>query len=244
VSAIVLVDVCSGNLRSVARALTAVGATVIQTRDPDVVRKADKIVVPGQGAFGAFVRGLAATGLGEALTEKLRAGTPYLGICLGMQVLFETSDEDGRVQAGAVNAPLPGLGLIAGRVVRLHAAPARVTRGEGESSGFATGEGTGKFPGNVVKIPHMGWNQVHRPTDIVRPPDAVLQGIADGAHVYFVHSYAVQPRDRKVIALTTDYGGEFCSAVRQDNLFACQFHPEKSQAIGLAILRNFVEDLS
>lgn len=216
---VVLVDVCSGNLRSVARALTAAGATVTQTRDPDIVRKADKIVVPGQGAFGAFVRGLAATGLGDVLTERLRAGTPYLGICLGMQVLFESSDEDGRAQAGVVNAPLPGLGLIAGRVARL-------------------------APGPRFKIPHMGWNQVHRPTDIVRPPDAALLGIPDGAHVYFVHSYAVQPRDRKVIALTTDYGGEFCSAVRQANLFACQFHPEKSQAVGLAILRNFVEDRS
>ncbi len=203
---VVLVDVCSGNLRSVARALMASGATVVQTRDPDVVRKADKIVVPGQGAFGPFMRGLAETGLGEVLTERLRAGTSYLGICLGMQVLFEQSQEQG---------PLPGLGLIAGQVERLRGGPG-------------------------LKIPHMGWNQVQRPAD--RTTDPMLHGIADDAFVYFVHSYAVRPSDPNVIALTTDYGGEFCSAVRQDNLFACQFHPEKSQAVGLAILRNFVED--
>ncbi len=203
---VVLVDVCSGNLRSVARALMASGATVVQTRDPDIVRKADKIVVPGQGAFGPFMRGLAETGLGEVLTERLRAGTSYLGICLGMQVLFEQSQEQG---------PLPGLGLIAGQVERLRGGPG-------------------------LKIPHMGWNQVQRPAD--RTTDPMLHGIADGAFVYFVHSYAVRPSDPNVIALTTDYGGDFCSAVRQDNLFACQFHPEKSQAVGLAILRNFVED--
>ncbi len=209
---VVLVDVCSGNLRSVARALTAAGAAVVQTRDPEVVRKADKIVVPGQGAFGTFMQSLAQTGLGEVLTERLRAGTSYLGICLGMQVLFEQSQEQG---------PLPGLGLIAGQVERLVGGPG-------------------------LKIPHMGWNQVHRPTDgVAQAPafvDPILRGIADGAFVYFVHSYAVRPSNRTVIALTTEYGGEFCSAVRQDNLFACQFHPEKSQAVGLALLRNFVED--
>ena len=207
---VVLVDVCSGNLRSVARALTAAGATVVQTRDPDVVRKADKIVVPGQGAFGTFMRSLSETGLGEVLTERLRAGTSYLGICLGMQVLFEHSQEQG---------PLPGLGLIAGQVERLVGGPG-------------------------LKIPHMGWNQVHRPSDRAAPAfsDPMLRDIADGAFVYFVHSYAVRPSNRNVIALTTEYGGDFCSAVRQDNLFACQFHPEKSQAVGLALLRNFVED--
>ncbi|MBP9084496.1 MAG: imidazole glycerol phosphate synthase subunit HisH [Kofleriaceae bacterium] len=215
---VVLVDVCSGNLRSVARALMAAGAAVVQTRDPDVVRRADKIVVPGQGAFGPFMRGLAETGLGEVLTERLRAGTSYLGICLGMQVLFEQSQEQ-----GPAPAPLPGLGLVAGQVERLRGGPG-------------------------LKIPHMGWNQVQRPAaNVTAPrarPEPMLRGIADGAFVYFVHSYAVRPSDAKVIALTTDYGGEFCSAVRQDNLFACQFHPEKSQTVGLAMLRNFVEDKS
>ena len=210
---VVLVDVCSGNLRSVARALTAAGAAVVQTRDPDVVRKADKIVVPGQGAFGPFMRGLAEDGLGDALTERLRAGASYLGICLGMQVLFEQSQEQ-----GLASTPLPGLGLIAGQVERLHGGPG-------------------------LKIPHMGWNQVQRPVNHATPyPEPMLRGIADGAFVYFVHSYAVRPTAANVIALTTEYGSEFCSAVRQDNLFACQFHPEKSQAVGLAMLRNFVED--
>jgi imidazole glycerol-phosphate synthase subunit HisH len=210
---ICLVDVCSGNLRSVERAIATTGATVIRTSDPAVVRKADKIVVPGQGAFAPFMMGLQQTGIGEALRETLGRGTPYLGICLGMQVLFDESDE---VDSGAV--PVNGLGMIRGRVERLSASASSDTI--------------------ALKIPHMGWNQVRR-AESTR--SAIAQAISDDEHFYFVHSYVVKPTDPADIALTSEYGQRFCAAVAKDNLFACQFHPEKSQQAGLSLLRHFVE---
>ena len=196
---IAIVDVCSGNLRSVERALAHVGGEVVVTRDPDVVTRADKIVVPGQGAFGVFMRGLAERGLGEALRQKIASGAPYLGICLGMQVLFEHSEE----------GDVAGLGIFAGDVVRFR--PTDPT----------------------LKVPHMGWNQV-----ALRHPTA---GLADGAYVYFVHSYYCAPRDPAALAVEATHGVTFCAAVQRDNVFACQFHPEKSQAVGLGLLRTFVE---
>ena len=198
---IAVVDVCSGNLRSVEKALAAAGAEVTVTRDPDVVRKADKVVVPGQGAFGAFTRGLAERALEAPLREVIARGTPYLGICLGLQVLFDESEEQG---------PQRGLGIVPGRVVR-----------------FADSPG--------LKVPHMGWNQVRR-----ERPDPVADVIADGDHVYFVHSYRVVPEDPLVTVLTTHHGGRFCAGIRKDNVFAVQFHPEKSQRTGLALLEAFV----
>jgi glutamine amidotransferase len=206
---IVVADVCSGNLRSVERALAHVGADVVVSRDPDVVRRADKVVVPGQGAFGVFMQALATTHLGEALREVLAAGTPYLGICLGLQVLFDASDEQG---------PCAGLGVLPGRVVR-----------------FVP-------PSPAIKIPHMGWNQIH-PTQPDRP-DPMLAGIAPGADVYFVHSFHAVPADPRDVVLESDHGGRFCAAVRRGPVFACQFHPEKSQAVGLRLLRTFVEEVS
>jgi glutamine amidotransferase len=200
---IAVVDVCSGNLRSVERALAQVGGDVVVTRDPDVVRRADRIVVPGQGAFGVFMRGLGERGLGEALREAIAGGRPYLGICLGLQVLFDESEEQG---------PCAGLGVIAGRVVRLRPADPR------------------------LKVPHIGWNQL-----AFRRRDPLLAGIADGAHVYFVHSYHVVPADPSLVTLEAEHGVRLTAAVRQANVFACQFHPEKSQEVGLQILRNFVE---
>jgi glutamine amidotransferase len=200
---IAVVDVCSGNLRSVERALAQVGGDVVVTRDPDVVRRADRIVVPGQGAFGVFMRGLGERGLGEALREAIAGGRPYLGICLGLQVLFDESEEQG---------PCAGLGVIAGRVVRLRPADPR------------------------LKVPHIGWNQL-----AFRRRDPLLAGIADGAHVYFVHSYHVVPADPSLVTLEAEHGVWLTAAVRQANVFACQFHPEKSQEVGLQILRNFVE---
>jgi glutamine amidotransferase len=194
---IAIVDVCSGNLRSVERALAHVGADVAITRDPDTVRRADKIVVPGQGAFGVFMRGLADRGLGEALREAIASRKPYLGICLGLQVLFEHSEE----------GDCTGLGVLEGRVTRLRPTDSR------------------------LKIPHMGWNRVHG-----RAP-----GIDDGDHLYFVHSYRVEPSDRSVVALEAEHGERFCAAIQKEHLFACQFHPEKSQAVGLRLLRTFVE---
>jgi glutamine amidotransferase len=200
---IAVVDVCSGNLRSVERSLARVGADVVVTRDAAVVRRADKVVVPGQGAFGVFMRGLADRGLGDALREAIASGRPYLGICLGMQILFDESEEQG---------PCAGLGLLAGRVERLRPADAR------------------------LKVPHIGWNQV-----AIRRADPLLAGVDDGAYLYFVHSYHAVPVDRAVVAADAEHGGRLTAAVRKDNIFACQFHPEKSQAVGLQILRNFVE---
>jgi glutamine amidotransferase len=195
---IAVLDVCSGNLRSVERALQHVGADVVVTRDPETVRKADKLVVPGQGAFGPFMRGLVERGLGDVLRERIAAGTPYLGICLGLQVLFEHSEE----------GDCAGLGVLRGHVER-----------------FVFGD-------CALKIPYMGWNRV-----AAKQP---VPGIDDGAFVYFVHSYVVVPSDPSVIALETTHGVPFCAAIRKDNLFACQFHPEKSQAVGLRLLENFV----
>jgi imidazole glycerol-phosphate synthase subunit HisH len=192
---IAVVDACSGNLRSVERALAQVGGQVVVTRDPEVIRRADKVVVPGQGAFGEFAKGIAERGLGEALREALASGRPFLGICLGLQVLFEDSEEGG-----------VGLGALEGHVVK-----------------FRDG-----------KVPHIGWNQVWRERE-----DPLMKGIDDGAYFYFVHSYYPVPRDG-VVALSCDYNGKFCAAIRHENLFAVQFHPEKSQALGLKLLENFV----
>lgn len=195
---IALVDACSGNLRSVERALAKVGGEVVRTQDPDVVRRADQIVVPGQGAFAMFMRGLAdGRGLGEALREAIAAGKPYLGICLGLQVLFDEGEEYGTHA---------GLGILRGKVTRLDA----------------------------PKVPHMGWNQVRG------PGDRLMRGTGEAPYVYFVHSYRAVPADPAITVLEADHGGPFCAAVRKDNVFACQFHPEKSQAVGLAILANFV----
>jgi glutamine amidotransferase len=196
---IAIVDVCSGNLRSVERALEHVGGEVVVTRDPDVVRRADKIVVPGQGAFGVFMRGLAERGLGEVLREAIAAGKPYLGICLGLQVLFEHSEE----------GDVAGLGVLRGNVIR-----------------FRPSDPT-------LKIPHMGWNAVTKK----RP----VAGLSDGDYVYFVHSYYVAPADPAIVALEATHGIAFCAAIQSANLFACQFHPEKSQGVGLGLLRTFVE---
>lgn len=204
---IAIVDVCSGNLRSVERAIATAGGDVAVTRDADVVRRADKIVVPGQGAFGVFMRGLAERGLGDAVREAIASGRPYLGICLGMQVLFDASEEQG---------PCPGLGVVPGRVVRLRPADPR------------------------VKVPHIGWNRIARCRPDPRP-DPLLAGIADGAHVYFDHSYHAVPADPALVVLGAEHGLPLTAAIRSGNLFACQFHPEKSQAVGLRLLRNFVE---
>ncbi|TMQ28641.1 MAG: imidazole glycerol phosphate synthase subunit HisH [Deltaproteobacteria bacterium] len=200
---IAIVDGCSGNLRSVERALARAGGDVTVTRDADVVRRADKIVVPGQGAFGVFMRGLAERGLGDAVREAIASGRPYLGICLGMQVLFDSSEEQG---------PCAGLGVVAGRVVRI--VP----------------------PAPSIKVPHIGWNRI-----VPNRPDPMLAGIADDTHVYFDHSYHAVPDDRSLVVLDTEHGIPLTAAIRRDNLFACQFHPEKSQSVGLQMLRNFVE---
>ncbi len=201
--AVTIVDVCSGNLRSVERALERAGATVTITRDPDAVRRADRIVVPGQGAFGVFMQGLADRGLGDALREAIGSGRPYLGICLGLQILFEESDE----------APGErGLGVLRGRVERLRGGP-------------------------DLKIPHIGWNQL----ELTNGGHAHLAAAGGaGTWFYFVHSFHAVATDPAVVA-TSSYGeNRICAAVCRDNVFATQFHPEKSQRAGLALLRSFL----
>jgi glutamine amidotransferase len=199
---IAIIDYGMGNLRSVQKGFERVGATATVTRDAQEIGRADGVVLPGVGAFGACMDNLREYGLVDVVRRAVEGGTPFLGICLGMQLLFEESEEFGPVQ---------GLGLLPGRVVRF---------AQRDDPDF--------------RIPHMGWNQIRARQDV-----PVLRGIDDGSAVYFVHSYYVEPKDPAVIATTTDYGGEFVSAVARDNVFACQFHPEKSQRVGLTMLRNF-----
>lgn len=201
---IAVIDAGTGNLRSVEKALAKVGGDPIITSDPDVVRRAARVVVPGQGAFGEFVARLAERGLEEALREVIADGRPYLGLCLGLQVLYETSEEHG---------PVRGLGLLPGKVVRFRPTD------------------------RSLKVPHMGWNQISEHGRA----EPLLAGIPSGAYFYFIHSYYVQPADPSTVALSCTYGHEFAAAVRSGNLFACQFHPEKSGAVGLQLLANFVE---
>jgi imidazole glycerol-phosphate synthase subunit HisH len=201
-AAVVVADLGSGNLRSVEKAFAAAGASVTVTADADRVARADKLVVPGQGAFGACAAGLDRGGgaLRQAVREAIAAGRPFFGICIGMQLLFEGSEE---------NPEAPGFGIFPGRVRR-----------------FVDRAG--------LKIPHMGWNQTR--VGPAGPPARC----PDGAYYYFVHSYYADPARADDVALTSDHGVSFCAAVARDNVFACQFHPEKSQGAGLTLLRNWV----
>ena len=201
---IAVVDYGMGNLRSVAKGLERVGSQAQITDDPATVRRATGIVLPGQGAFGTAMRRLEAAGLVDVIRERIDAGTPFLGVCLGLQVLFESSEE----------APgVDGFGILRGTVVRFDGAAQ---------------------PG--MKIPHMGWNQLE-----VTSTASLLRDVKDGDYVYFVHSYYAVPQDAQDIAARTDYGVRFASAVHRRNVFATQFRPEKSQAIGLGILSAFGE---
>jgi glutamine amidotransferase len=199
---IAIIDYEMGNLRSVQKAFERVGHAATITSDPAVLADADKIVLPGVGAFRDAIAALRDRKLVEPIRAAINGGKPFLGICLGLQLLFDESFEDGRYE---------GLGVVPGEVVRF------------------------KVPAEF-KVPHMGWNQVR-----FRQQPAIMNGIDDGAHFYFVHSYYVVPRDRGVIATETEYSSPFCSSIWRDNLFAVQFHPEKSQAAGLRLLRNFAE---
>ncbi len=202
---ITVIDYGGSNLRSALKALEFVGGDVRVTEDPEVVLRAEKLVLPGVGAFGAGMAAIRARALEDATCEAAGSGTPLLGICIGMQFLFEVSEEMGEHR---------GLGLLPGRVVRF---PHR-----------ATSEQT-------LKVPHMGWNEIVHDG---RHP--LLAGVPSGAHGYFVHSYYCQPDNDDAIVATTDYGLPFTSIVAHDNVMGIQFHPEKSQSVGLRILRNFV----
>ena len=199
-----IIDYEIGNLRSVQRAIERVDGDAKLIRTPEELARAEKIILPGVAAFGDAMAELRNLDLVDPLVRAIEGGTPYLGFCLGLQLLFERSHEDGEHQ---------GLGIFAGDVVRF--------------------DFSALSPQPVV--PHMGWNQI----DWDRPVP-MLEGIETGTHVYFAHSYCVVPSDTSIVATTTDYGGRFVSAVWRDNVFATQFHPEKSQRIGLNILENFV----
>jgi glutamine amidotransferase len=197
---IVIVDYGMGNLRSVQKGFERVGCDAVISGDPELVARAEKVVLPGVGAFQDAITELQRCQLVEPLISSIRSGKPFLGICLGLQLLFDTSYEDGEHQ---------GLGVLPGKVVRFD------------------------LP-RPYKVPHMGWNQAN-----IRRPAPILQGIDQGAYFYFVHSYYVVPDDPEVVAVETDYGGPFCAMVWRDNLYATQFHPEKSQQVGMKLLENF-----
>lgn len=199
-----LIDYGLSNLRSVQKAFEHVGAAVQLTSDPQEVARADKLILPGVGAFAAGMEGLRRRGLIEALRAAASAGVPILGICLGMELLFDESEEMGRHA---------GLGLISGRVLR--------------------------FPPGL-RAPHVGWNQLQPGLEGRAAPHPLLAGVAPGAYAYFVHSYFCRPDDPSATLAVTDYGGAFASIVARDHVIGMQFHPEKSQAVGLTLLRNFV----
>jgi glutamine amidotransferase len=205
---IVVVDYGMGNLRSVWQALAHVAGRreVVVSGDPAAVAAAGRVVFPGQGAMPDCMRELDARGLRPAVQEAAK-NKPFLGICIGLQMLFEHSEE----------GDMPGLGLFRGRVRRFSAA--RMTTPEGVR----------------LKVPHMGWNEVAQ-----EQPHALWKDIGDGARFYFVHSYYVDPEDRACVAATTRHGIPFTSAIARDNIFAMQFHPEKSAQAGLALLSNFI----
>ncbi|MCY4530215.1 MAG: imidazole glycerol phosphate synthase subunit HisH [Chloroflexi bacterium] len=196
---IAIVDYQAGNLRSVQKALERFGANAVVTSDPKTLERAHGIVFPGQGASDPSMCALRDRALIDPIRDYIKSDRPFMGVCLGLQLLLEVSDEGVE----------PGLGVIPGRVKHL--------------------------PGGL-KVPHMGWNDVQ-----FRTGHPVLNGVPDGTHFYFVHSYFADPADESIVAGTTRYGVEFCSVAAKDNWIAFQFHPEKSGAIGLKLYQNFVE---
>ena len=213
---IALIDYGAGNVRSVQKALEAIGAKVRLVREPDALLTAEKIVLPGVGAFGDCMAGLHRAGLVDALHQAVERGKPLLGICVGMQVLFEEGEEMGRHT---------GLSLLPGRVIRFFFPLSPQNWG-------GPGGGGERFP---LKIPHTGWNQVE-PVGV----NPLLHDLPTGAWAYFNHAYYCQARPEHTLAVT-DYGGPFPSVVGRGQVYGVQFHPEKSQEVGLHILQNFVE---
>jgi glutamine amidotransferase len=202
-----IIDYGMGNIRSVQRALERAGGDTRLVAGPDQLEGIDKIVLPGVAAFEDAIIQLKSQDLFKAIVESVKQGTPYLGFCLGLQLLFDVSYENGEHQ---------GMGLLPGKVVRLDLAD---------------------YPSDPpLRVPHMGWNGIE-----FDRPCPMLEGIDSGQYVYFAHSFHVVPDDEKIIATSTEYGYNFTSAVWKDNIFATQFHPEKSQSVGLKLLQNFVK---
>ena len=199
---IAIIDYDAGNMKSVEKAFQYLNKDAVITRDRKMIMEADRVVLPGVGAFGDAMARLHSYGLVETIQDVVKAGKPFLGICLGLQLLFESSDETPGVQ---------GLGLLPGEIVRIPAS-----------------EG--------LKIPHMGWNSIE-----IKESSRLFEGIHNQSYMYFVHSYYLKAKNPEDVAATTWYSTQIHAAIEHDNIFACQFHPEKSSELGLKILRNFAE---
>lgn len=196
-----IIDYDAGNLKSVEKALQALGEDTVITRDREEILAADRVILPGVGAFGDAMEKLHQYGLVEIIRQVVQKGTPFLGICLGLQLLFEESEESQGV---------PGLGILKGKIRRIPNTPG-------------------------LKIPHMGWNSL-----TLRPETRLFSGLGEEPYVYFVHSYYLEAADPEIVAASADYGVVIHAAVETGNVFACQFHPEKSSDTGLQILKNFI----
>ena len=199
---IAIIDYDAGNLKSVEKALTALGEMPVVSRDKEVLLSADKVILPGVGAFGDAMEKLHQYGLVDVIHQVVSKGTPFLGICLGLQLFFDSSEECEGVK---------GLSLLPGRIVR-----------------FPDMQG--------LKVPHMGWNRLE-----IKPGARIFKGIDSGAYLYFVHSYYLEADREDHVAASAEYGVRFGASVERGNLFACQFHPEKSSDTGLKIIKNFIE---
>ena len=199
---IAIIDYDAGNIKSVEKAISALGAEAVLTRDPQQILTAEKVILPGVGSFGDAMEKLHGYGLVDVIKKVVEQKKPFLGICLGLQLLFERSDESEGVE---------GLGILKGEIVRIPDAP-------------------------EIKIPHIGWNSLKFPRE-----GRLFQGLEEDSYVYFVHSYYLKAADESIVTATTDYSTRIHASVEKDNVFACQFHPEKSSDVGLTILKNFLE---
>lgn len=199
---IAIIDYDAGNIKSVEKALQKLGQDVVITRDAKTILHADKVILPGVGAFGDAMANLKKYGLDQVIYQVVEQNIPFLGICLGLQLLFEKSDESKGVA---------GLGILEGEICKIP-----------DQKG--------------LKIPHMGWNSLH-----LQNGGRLFHNIEENAYVYFVHSYYLKAKDEEIVKATTDYSTHIHASVEKDNVFACQFHPEKSSDVGLQILKNFVE---
>lgn len=199
---VAVIDYDAGNIRSVEKAVEALGKQAVVTRRPEEILTADHVILPGVGAFGDAMEKLRKYELAGVIRETAARGTPFLGICLGLQLLFDSSEESEGVE---------GLGILPGRIVRIP-------------------------EGKDLKIPHIGWNSISYPHQ-----GRLFAGIPEQSYVYFVHSYYLQADEAEIVKATTEYGVEIHASVEKDNIFACQFHPEKSSGTGMRILKNFLE---
>ena len=199
---IAIIDYDAGNIKSVEKAFQKLGADIVITKDPEVILNAEKVILPGVGAFGDAMANLHKYNLVPVIEEVVKKGIPFLGICLGLQLLFERSDETPGVE---------GLGILKGEILRIPEC-------------------------GDLKIPHMGWNSLH-----LQNQGRLFKGLSEESYVYFVHSYYLKAEEEEIVKATAEYGVTIHASVEKDNVFACQFHPEKSSDVGLQILKNFVE---